>query len=306
MRRLITTWVMAAALLPTAAPGAMKLSNLRARHVAGQTYLTWDEAGLGPKVRLAVYRSAEPISADNVARATLLNRDLMLGTSCDFADLRAAKYRRFTPLPVEGIRGAVVPWDGGKDPVSGAPAPHRLAPRNGLYVHTPARAGKAYYAVCVCDDDGRLLSAVEPGTSATTEPVAEKPAAGLNPILLVETIKTPIDAFRNRTLYVSISAIGTFQYDKKALADFKRWKTSGRHYVAYGTREHGWREGLPLNFTVFGGGRGVKLQPDDSNFAFMGFDNAWWFGVNDRITRPSELAEGVVRLSHQQRLLALI
>ena len=129
------------------AQAAIVIDDLAARHVGGQTFLTWAEAGLPPTTRLAVYRHAEPITPANLADATLLCRDLMPGTSCDFADLRRADYRRFTPLPRDGVRGAVVPWDGGTGPAAAAaesvaqPAPgaaavrhvaRRIAPGQGL------------------------------------------------------------------------------------------------------------------------------------------------------------------------------
>lgn len=304
------------------AQDTMVIDHLVARHVGGQTFLTWDEAGLTPTTRLSVYRHAEPISQDNLADATLLCRDLMPGTSCDFSDLRRADYRRFAPLPKKNVRGAVVPWTGETSAAAAAveivehPAActpssvrcvaQRIAPFNGLYVHTPRRAGNAYYAVVACSDDGVPLTPLVPGDSAVLQPVAETTTDFPEPILVFDSWKRDVDSRQDRSLEVVIGAIGTFQNDRKALADLERTGKPGRHYVLYGTREHGWREGLPFHFSVYGEGGRIELWPDDSNFAFMAFPNSWWFGVNDNVTRPDRLTEGVVRPTCQARLASLI
>ena len=300
-----TRWTAVLILLAAAACQGREISNLQARHVAGQTFLTWDEKELEPKDRLAVYKHDEPITVGNLDRAVVLCRDLMPGTSCDFSDLRREKYRRFGPLPKEKVRGAVVPWDAGKDD-GGKPVPHRIAAYNGLYVHSPAAAGKACYAVVVCDDDGKPKTPVAPGASSLTEPVVETTTDFPKPIMVFDTWKSTPESPEKCRMYVLTAAIGIFQNDKKAMADLKKYNKTGRHYILYGKKEHGWREGLPFHFSIYGEGAAFTLFPDDSNFAFMGFDNAWWFGVNDNITRPDELADGLVRLTHQARLLGLI
>ena len=173
-------------------------------------------------------------------------------------------------------------------------------------MHTPRQAGAAYYAVVARDDAGAASTPVVPGRSALLEPVVETTTEFPEPILVFDSWATDAASRQERSLEVVIAAIGTFQNDRKALADLERTGKPARHYVLYGTHEHGWREGLPFHFSVYGAGERIELWPDDSNFAFMGFPNSWWFGVNDNITRPDRLAEGVVRPTCQARLAGLI
>lgn len=282
-----------------------KLAGLRARHASGQTFVMWDEADLAPTQRLAVWRHTKPITPENVERATLLCRDLMPGTSCDLSDLRKAEYDRFKPLPTEGVRGAVVPWGGAV--VEGEVVPGRIEPYNGLYVHTPTRDGLTYYAVAVVDDAGARQTEIVPGATALAEPVAEVATKELVPI---QVAGPPAEQLRRerpdkRAMFVVLHAITGFQHDAKARKDMQRRAPKGDeptgrdiraivHYVTYGTKDHGWRAGLPFQWSVYDTPQWWELWLDDSNFAFMGFDNAFWFGVNRNLTRPSDMAEGVV------------
>jgi hypothetical protein len=73
-------------------------------------------------------------------------------------------------------------------------------------------------------------------------------------------------------------------------------------------QEFGWREGLPTMVTVRYKPSDdlYELWPDDSNFAFMGFDNSWWYGHNTEILRPERLPQGVVKDYAHRKLLFLI
>ena len=323
-------WTCLAVLLGPVAGGVAaepaRIGDIQVRHAAGQTYVMWKEAGLAPTTRLAVYVHDEPITEASVEKATVLSRDLMPGTSCDLADLRnyrdkdkdkgrrPAGYRRFTPLPTEGVRGAAVPWGGKVDPETGCVVPGRLEPCHGLYVRTPSKPGKVFYAVAAVDDDGGRLTRIVPGESALTRPVNEKPTGELAPIQVAgPPLRTAKDSPR-KSLFVALHAISGHQHEAKAAADVERrhFKTL-RHYIAYGTVDQGWREGIPFQWTVYAtdpehptGHDRYELWPDDSNFAFMGFGNAWWYGVNRNITRPDELAQGVVHPQHENRLVALL
>jgi len=297
----------AALLLVQTTSAGPRVAGLHARHVNGQTFVMWREQDLDPKHRLAVYRHDKPITPENVGAAVLLCRDLMPGTSCDLSDLRKANYQRFEPLPTENVRGAVVPWGRTVDAKTGEVVPGRIEPYHGLYVHTPAQAGPAYYAVAVVDDDGARQTQIAPGATSLAEPVAEAPTKELAPI---QVAGPPAEALcarlsQKRPMFVVLHAIAGFQHDAKARKDMERRapnaeKPSERairticHFVVYGTKDHGWRAGLPFQWSVYDTPKWWELWLDDSNFAFMGFPNAFWYGVNRNLTRPGSLAEGVV------------
>ena len=83
-----------------------QITRLRARHVRGQTFLMWDEAGLTPDMRVAVFQHSAAITAESLAEAKLLSGDLMPGTSCDFYDL-LGQQRPQQPFPAPALPRAV-------------------------------------------------------------------------------------------------------------------------------------------------------------------------------------------------------
>ena len=175
--RLEVTWTgKAAAQLPP------QVTGLKALHRAGQTFLTWnglkkfdkddvtwgelksamEELEAAPPVRYRVYRHGEPITAANLDKAQLLAEVLPLceynihGRSVDeliaqvrrraMADYDLAKklattgyFGRYNPdMPeMAQVRISRLAIEDGKPLPAGT----------GLYVHAPADAGKACYAV---------------------------------------------------------------------------------------------------------------------------------------------------------------
>ena len=160
----------------TIACAADQVMGLKARHAAGQTFLTWKEAA-PPTIQ-------EPISEKDI-RA--LKRDLGKTAKVRYRICRSDK-------PIASLDGltpiAEVPpltcWNadfhGGSDnPKHTAsryvveegkePLPHGT----GLYVHSPKQEGKAYYAVTVSLDGKESTSLGEPNAlkEAVTETVGQ-------------------------------------------------------------------------------------------------------------------------------------
>jgi dienelactone hydrolase len=127
-----------------------QVSELRARHEAGQTILTWKEVDPPPtgdsisapelrklqkeldrtrKVRYRIYRSARPITSVQ-GMAPIAEVPPLTGWNAD--------YHGVYPKPGDAAPRYVV--EEGKGPVP---------PGTGVYAHNPAEAGKAYYAVTV-------------------------------------------------------------------------------------------------------------------------------------------------------------
>jgi hypothetical protein len=158
---------------------ASQPSNLKAVHRKGQTFLTWTEIekiidkdqiawkefeGTFKKVSprgnafYRVYRSDKPITAANLAKATLVD---------EIWPLSGYDGRVHEHVTVgenwEGLNpNVIVPRHVIEDPPEGALQPNQQDRRNwpawhgkqlplhtGLYVHQPSQAGKAYYAVTV-------------------------------------------------------------------------------------------------------------------------------------------------------------
>jgi pimeloyl-ACP methyl ester carboxylesterase len=158
-------------------------SELRARHVAGQTFLTWKETApptaaeslampqlrrlveeSAKKVRYRLYRSERPITSldglkpiAEVPSLTCWNLDYNGGD--DRPEQQALRY--------------VV--EEGKPP---------LPPGTGIYVHNPRLAGEAYYAVTCVDRERESRSLTAENT--TSRPVRETVGQGLPVLQRVE------------------------------------------------------------------------------------------------------------------------
>ena len=139
--------------LPTG-PVQTRATGLAALHHDGQTFLTWNApAGTGWTYRL--YRASQPISQGaDLASATLVGA---VGDST-WCDRRLSR--------IEGqFYGFCA--DSGAAP---------LASNQGLFVHTPAAPGTAWYAVTVQLAGHAEDLVAAPGTNALAGPVTEVPA----------------------------------------------------------------------------------------------------------------------------------
>jgi hypothetical protein len=165
--------------------GADQVAKLQARHAAGQTFLTWQEAAPPPvaesatavevrklqqelardrKTRYRIYRSAKPITSLE-GLTPIAEVPPMTGWNSDYYG---------DPKPKDPALRYVA--EEGKPPV---------APGTGLYVHNPKAAGEACYAVTACID-GKEWSDVG-GT------VTWKPHAGRNTLEARSLNKWDID-----------------------------------------------------------------------------------------------------------------
>ncbi|NOZ72482.1 MAG: DNRLRE domain-containing protein, partial [Chloroflexi bacterium] len=109
-------------------------SGLAAFHRSGQTFITWDEIGSGDASEAyRIYRSSEPITADNLDQATLL-AEIPAGSGYyEHEDVGCSAGSNCSPI---GQRRFIIE-DGG-DP---------LPEGRGLFVNTVHDAGIFYYAV---------------------------------------------------------------------------------------------------------------------------------------------------------------
>ena len=194
---------------PPAVPSAV--SGLEALHRAGQTFLTWKEvsplvtaekatwgeyrkalAGAKEPITYRIYAHAKPIDAKSVLQAELLgevgplscwnvngrNMEYLIGQAMIKSDemgelARGTGHYMYTWGPNHSrmdrypLQRLVVDEKGGP-----------LPPGTGLYVASPAKAGKRYYAVVSCKAGVENLAAFGKGNSLS-RPVAETVGTGV-------------------------------------------------------------------------------------------------------------------------------
>jgi hypothetical protein len=211
-----------------------EVTGIEALHRDGQTFVTWTDAAegeAGAKFRYSLYRSARPITAENLKDAELCYHGVLNNSARLFGTAFNAKDR------VDPKKPTAVIEPGGKP----------LPVWSGLAVHTVRKPGKAHYAVVATDEKHRPLSRVVPGRSATAEAVEEK-VAPPRPIKLhdsksrgVYSPQTSITGQKGLPLRVELHAS---QGQGGGAGDY------GDYYLYFATPEMGYRDGLPGVFSV--------------------------------------------------------
>jgi hypothetical protein len=212
----------------------VEVMGIQAVHRHGQTFVTWKDAAEGEdgaKFRYTLYRSEQPITQENLAKAELCYRGVLNHSAKLFGSAFNLK-DRLDPMKPMGIIE-----EGGKP----------LPLWSGLAVHTARKDGKAYYAVVATDEKYNPLSKIAPGQSATTEPVVEK-VTPIQPIKLYDSKsrgqyspQTSITGQKGLPLFVELHAS---QGQGGGAGDY------GDYYLYFATPEMGWRDGLPGVFSV--------------------------------------------------------
>lgn len=209
------------------------VGDVQVLHRAGQTFITWKEIeepfGNKPvtlaelkrareqreatrRIRYRVYRHDKPVTAGSIAKATLLAevvpfsgfnvRGVCLNQLIYQHQLRAMRDSLFARKIARGPFGGYRP----DMPQMGEVVVPRLAiedgrplpPGTGVYVHHPAEAGRAYYAVVTAIDGTANTKAF----AALAEPVAEKSGCGEPVLQRVEDLKVFYDYPGERRRYV--------------------------------------------------------------------------------------------------------
>lgn len=233
MKPSLSLFVFLSLVVPTILAAA-EVTDVRAVHGHGQTFVTWKdvaEGEEGAKFRYSIYRSNRPITADNLGQATLCCYGVLNNSAKLFGHAFNLKDRLDPSKPYSIIAE-------GSEP---------LPAWSGLAVHTVIRDGPAYYAVIATDDKYRPLTSVEPGRNATTEPIAEK-VAPPQPIKLYDSKsrgiyspQTSITGQQGLPLRVELHAS---QGQGGGAGDY------GDYYLYFANSEMGYRDGLPGVFSV--------------------------------------------------------
>ncbi|MEX0704854.1 MAG: hypothetical protein WD069_22335 [Planctomycetales bacterium] len=229
--------LMTAALLaaPEAGADQLRVTGIRAEHRHGQTFVTWKdvadgEAGSG--YRYSLYRSDQPITADNLDQAELCYHGVLNNSATQFGHSFMMKDR------LDETKPRFVLKEGGEP----------LPMWSGVAVRTAKQEGESYYAVVATDAKWETkLSPIVPGESATTEPVNEK-VAPLQPIKIGDS--------KSRSQYAGSTYISGEEGLPLHLSLHGSQATGGAAaawgdlYIYFGTPEMGWRDGLPGIFSV--------------------------------------------------------
>jgi hypothetical protein len=217
-----------------AAAEELAVTDIQAVHRHGQTFVTWKdvaEGEAGARYRYSLYRSSEPITAQNLAEAQLCYRGVLHNSAKLYGSAFNAKDRLDPEKPYAILE------EGG----------HPLPPWSGLAVHTVQRPGNAYYAVLATDLELKPIGEIVSGQSATSVAVEEKPAP-IQPIKLYDSkerksyvAQTSITGTKNLPLQLRLGGS-----DARG-GGAGEW---GDYYLFFGTPEMGYRDGLSGVFSV--------------------------------------------------------
>jgi pimeloyl-ACP methyl ester carboxylesterase len=288
-----------------AAARAAGVSDLKAVHRQGQTFLTWNETDSPareealtvavykalmkewtPKVAYRIYRSDKPISSSQGLQP--------VGEAGPLSCWNGA-------FPVDGPN----PKD--TDPMvrfvtADGAAP--LAPATGLYVHNPATAGKAYYAVAIVRG-----GTPEKEIAALKDPVAETPGQGTPVLQKVQELtgKEHFNFVEGPTLrtYIRWEAPPHANRENVANEILVAVPKNLPNIATLGLHLHGWggspRGGYGWWFNAEKGA--ILIAPNQ-----VPYD--WWTGYHELYGKgersQKEWSKGVVHPYTQKRLLSLV
>ena len=241
-----------------------RVTGIRAACRNGQTFVTWKDAAegeAGSAFRYALYRSDRPITRESLAKAELCYGGVLNNSAKRFGAAFRMTDRLDPSKPTCLIEAG------------GRPLPMW----SGLAVRTVPADGKSHYAVVATDAKGRPVSRVEPGESATVEPLAEK-VAPVQPIKQLDSWKrgrgtsgTVITGRAGLALMVSLHGSSSRGGGVGS---------SGDLYLYFATPEMGHRDGLPGIFAVYEARGRLTLFPRDciQNPSGTGAIETCWFG----------------------------
>ena len=306
-----------------------QVTGAEAHHRAGQTFITWreidepvgsDEITWGRlrgiladidrdrRVRYCVYRSGGPITAANLHTAELLARVRPLscwnvnGRNVDRPIDHALgsqyvldwhQWNPFRGATVEGQYGTDCPVERLVIQDGGRPLPRGT----GLYVHTPGKAGKAYYAVVTCID----------GVENTTEITAQNATPAVE----------EIDGVGEPVLQKVFPPKPYFNYREKRL-HYVRWVAPP--YCNLPSQYYNWGVGvpeahgkaMPVELSLHRDGRSyyrTQLRVEKDSLVLSPHDfpiKTWWYGYHQAVGTLRSFRQGRVHPYTERRLLAFI
>ena len=307
-----------------------QVTQAKAVHRAGQTFITWkeiadpvgkDDLNWGAlkvimesldrdgRLRYGVYRHDRKITAKNIHQAELIARVKPLscwnvnGRSLDRPIdqyiatqevLMTGQWNPFWQARQDGKYGRDCPIDR----LVIADGKGALPRGTGLYVHTPGKPGKAYYAVVSCLDGVQNARDVSDANSLSA-PVTETAGVG-EPVRQREMPKMPF-----------------FNYEQKRL-HYVRWVAPP--YVNVPSQYYNWSvavpdklgKGVPLELNLHRDGRSYwrthyRLERDSVVLAPHDFPiMSWWYGYHECHGTLRSFEEGAIEPYTERRLIAFV
>jgi pimeloyl-ACP methyl ester carboxylesterase len=247
---------------------SVQVTGINAVHRNGQTFVTWkdvEEGERGAKYRYSLYRAPTAIDKETLAHATLVYRGVVNNSAKLFGSDFWPRDRLDPTKPTVPLREG------------GPPLPLWT----GLAVYTTKVDGDAFYAVVATNEDGKALTRVEPGKSATVTAVTER-VAPIEPIKVYDSKQRPTYAAQTsisgtKGLPLILGLHGS-QAQGGGASDW------GDYYTYFGTEAMGYRDGLPGVFSVeerrYETGNVLELKPRDAILHPNGKEpmETYWFG----------------------------
>ena len=320
-----------------------QVKDLKVFHRSGQTFITWREiddplgkdrikwgelksilAGLDRKrrVRYCVYRSKKPITAGTLQEAKLIaevkplscwnvnGRNIERPIDHFIATEYAVMWGHGSPFgraSTEGKFGLDCSIDRFVIREGEGPLPRQ----SGLYVHTPGKPGRAYYAVVTSIDGVQNTVEFSPA-NALAEPVGEAPAEP-EPVGQGELPKSRFWNYPDRRLhYVRWVAppYGNLPYQYYNWSVAVPEKLGKDDAAKRAASRSGPRAPLEVNFHRDGGSywrthyrletNSVVLCPHDFPL------RTWWYGYHQREGTLRSFRQGVIQNFTQRRLISFI
>lgn len=211
-----------------------KVTKVKAVYRDGQTFVTWKDAAedaKGANYRYIVYRSDTPISSATMYLAGVCGSNILNNSAMLFGQAFYPWNRLDSSRPMSRISTGSQP----------------LPMWSGLAVHTVTNEAVGYYAVVATDTNGRPLSSIIPGESATVDGVEEKIA----PIQPARLRSAPRRKSSVATMLMSdaTNLPMTVELHSSNAGDEGEILT-GDYYLYFGTTGMGYRDGLPGVFSI--------------------------------------------------------
>ena len=275
--------VAALAVISGAAGAVPPATGLKAVVQDGQVFLSWQEGETPEGTTWNVYLSDAPIT--DVAWAKCIAHHIERHSARDWWEDPTSFKKGESAKPPVGFRIE----DTGE----------RIDPSGGLFVHTPRKEGKLFFAVTCTESNGVEDTALVPGANALQEGIAVT-SGKVRAIWQRPGAPPASGAGKGRALWLRLHG--------------KSDVVRGAEYLAFGDETMGWREGIPFKFSVRIQGDAVVIQPTDRTWINRphpdgaGADAIWtfWYGYNSRIYDPKQMSQGVPTNYTEQRLMWIL
>ncbi|HUU22771.1 MAG TPA: sugar-binding protein [Phycisphaerae bacterium] len=312
-------------------PGGVppQVGHVQAFHRAGQTFITWKEiddpvgadqikwgqfrsiveAAKRSGLRYCVYRSHKPITAASLQEAQRIAMVAPLsgwnanGRSLDRAidaalsseeTLFQGQWNPFVQASLDGKYGADCVIERLAIQDGGPPLPRGT----GLYVHSPGKAGKAFYAVLACRDG--IENTAELSERNCSAAVEETAGIG-EPVLQKEFAPKPFFNYREKRLHYVQWVAPPYS---NLPSQYYNWGVSVPQTAA--------KAAMPIELSLHRDGRSYartqyRVETDSLVLSPHDFPiKTWWYGHHESLGTLKSFRQGVVQPYTERRLLAFM